>query len=98
MDSEGLYLRICSQNGLLIDTNLLVLLLLGSHRPTLEYIRSCNRTSSYDLDDLQRVLLLSQKASKIIVTPQILAELANLTFDMDHRGYFDEYFRQEQRC
>ncbi|HSX28924.1 MAG TPA: hypothetical protein VLE73_00025 [Candidatus Saccharimonadales bacterium] len=94
MSPEQVYLRACNQRGLIIDTNLLALLLIGSHHPTLEQIRSCTRTSSYDLEDFKRVLLLASKACKIIVTPQILAELADITFDIRHNGGFDAYFKQ----
>lgn len=94
MSPEQTYLRICSQKGLVLDTNLLALLLIGSHHQTLDQIRLCTRTSSYTLDDLRRVLFLASKACKIIVTPQILAELADITFDIRHNGGFDAYFKR----
>jgi hypothetical protein len=94
MSPEQVYLRACTQRGLIIDTNLLALLLIASNNPSLDQIRSCTRTSSYSLDDYRRVLFLANKACHIIVTPQILAELADITFDIRHRGGFEAYFRQ----
>lgn len=94
MTPDQTYLRACSQKGLIIDTNLLALLLIGSHSQTIEQIRRCNRLSSYDLEDLKKVLLLASKACKIIVTPQILAELANITFDIRHDGGRSKYFEE----
>jgi hypothetical protein len=36
--------------------------------------------------------VLVNKASKIVVTPQLLAEVANITFEARHIGGFDLYF------
>lgn len=94
MSPEQRYLRKCTQNGVIIDTNLLALLLIGLSNPTIAQIRSCTRTSGFDIADFRRVLFLANQACEIVVTPQILAEVANITFDIRHMGGFDAYFKQ----
>jgi rRNA-processing protein FCF1 len=80
MTPEEIYYRACSQNGLIIDTNLLILLLVGRYEPT--YLKDCPRTCQYSVKDFVFIEnLVNYTNAKIIVTPHILAELSNLTFD-----------------
>lgn len=66
-------------NGLLIDTNMLIVLLIGSYSPDL--IPKCEKTSDYDENDFIYIKrLIAETRAKIIVTPHILAEVSNLTF------------------
>lgn len=83
----------CSSKGILIDTNLLILLLVGNFDP--KYIASFKRTQKYDVSSYAFLKKYVQNFSKIITTPQILTELSNLTFDeMNQSNKMTEYFRQ----
>lgn len=89
---EDVYARRCTQHGLIIDTNLLALLLVGTYNPN--YITKCNRTAGFTLEDFLLIFTLSQKASKIYVTPQILAEVSNMIFEIPIGQEITEYLKQ----
>lgn len=64
-------------SSLLIDTNLLVLLVVGRVNP--ERIQSFKRTSGYDkqaYDALERIVL---HARRLVALPHVWAEVSNLT-------------------
>lgn len=61
--------------GILIDTNLLLLLLVGG-TPS---IKNFKRTSTYTASDYELLVRLIDQFEKIIATPHILAEVSNLT-------------------
>lgn len=66
--------------NLILDTNLLILFMLGSYSPN--DIATCNFTTTYNKDDfvfLERYLIIQ---SSICITPQILAELSNQVFQI----------------
>jgi hypothetical protein len=63
------YLRACKLNGLIIDTNLLLIFLIGSYNPRL----TDEKTFIY----IKRVLAFTE--AKIIITPHILTEISNMT-------------------
>ncbi len=67
-----------ARKGILIDTNLLILFLVGSY--DVGFIERCRRTSKYIADDYFLVKSIIAKAQKIIVSPHILSEVSNLTF------------------
>lgn len=71
-------LRLANLNGVIVDTNLLILLLVGHHDPS--FIGQ-KKTTKYTYEDYLLVKDIVAYASKIIVTPQILTEVANHTFD-----------------
>ena len=76
---ERAYIAACKQQGLIIDTNLLIVLLVGSYDPA--KIQSCCG-SSFTEDTfvfIKRLIALTTP-KRIIVTPQILVEVHNLTF------------------
>lgn len=62
-------------SGVLLDTNLLLLYLIGSFDLTL--IKSFKRTAMYTEQEFQWLDEFTRKFSKIVVTPQILAETWN---------------------
>jgi rRNA-processing protein FCF1 len=66
-----------ASNGLILDSNLLVLLGVGLFDTKL--ISRHRRTSTYDIDDFQRLRNFKTQFHRIVVTPHILAELSNLT-------------------
>jgi rRNA-processing protein FCF1 len=61
----------------IIDTNLLVLLLIGLDNP--RTIKSHDRTSKYNLEDFEMVKAIFYNALKVYITPHILSEISNLT-------------------
>jgi hypothetical protein len=63
-------------NGLLIDTNLLLLLVVGLYDR--RRIENFKRTSAYTLSDFQRIGWLHEQFSKLWTTPNILTEVDNL--------------------
>lgn len=69
------YIRKYSRNGILLDTNLLLLFLIGAY--DIRYIREFKRTCMYDSDDYEWIEIYTGYFSNIFVTPQILAEVWN---------------------
>lgn len=69
------YINTYRKKGILIDTNLLLLLLVGGTSS----IKNFKRTSTYTSTDYALLIRLIDKFSKIIATPHILAEVSNLT-------------------
>lgn len=64
--------------GLLIDTNLLVLFIVGTVNPN--RINSFKRTSKYDRDDFDLLIRLLNSVNKPLFTvTQVMAEVSNLT-------------------
>ena len=82
-------LRKHASNGLLIDTNLLLLFLVGLYDRS--YIDSFKRTRQYTAEDFDLVRRLARPFHKLITTPHILAELSNLSLTMSSRRVA-EYF------
>lgn len=79
MPPDTAFLSACAQNGLIIDTNVLVVLLIGLYNPVL--ISKCPKTSDYNSDDFVYIRrLIADTKANIIVTPHILTEVSNLTF------------------
>jgi rRNA-processing protein FCF1 len=77
------------QRGVLVDTNLLLLFLVGVFDP--RYISRYIRTASYDEEDFNVLAQVLQTFRRIIVTPHILTEVSNLSRDID-RGRRYEFF------
>ena len=64
------------RNGLLVDTNLLLLLIVGLYDR--RRVASFKRTSAYTLDDFQRIGWLVKQFTQLWTTPNILTEVDNL--------------------
>lgn len=81
-----------SSKGILIDTNVLLLFLIGIFDEN--YIHKFKRTKKYSIEDFHIVKSIILRFKKIIVTPQILAELSNLSCQMDKSrlGQYFSYF------
>ncbi len=76
-------------NALLVDSNLLLLYLIGTYDR--ELIVRFKRTDQYTEEDFDLVASVIRRFPRIIVTPQILAEVSNLSMQLkgDHaRAYF----------
>lgn len=78
-----------ASDGLLIDTNLLLLYLVGAYDKG--FIGRFNRTAQYSDEDFQVVCRFVSGFRKVITTPHILAELSNLSFQMP-KSKIREYF------
>jgi len=78
-----------SSRGILIDTNLLLLYLIGMFDEN--YINRFKRTKKYSIDDFKIVKNIINYFRKIIVTPQILAEISNLSKDIKD-PFLSKYF------
>jgi hypothetical protein len=63
-------------NGLLIDTNLLLLYLVG--RTNKNRIQTFKRTQQYTIEDFDLLLNLIFHFTTLITTPHVLSELSNL--------------------
>lgn len=66
------------RRGLLLDTNILLLLGVGLIRA--ELVDRFKRTASYSRRDYNLVLRYSGRAGRLVTTPHILAEFSNLFF------------------
>jgi hypothetical protein len=79
MEQRSLVDELCakhSQGGLLIDTNLLLLLVVGNYDR--RRIETFKRTLTYTLKDFQRLKLLASRFNLLLTTPNILTEVDNL--------------------
>jgi hypothetical protein len=65
------------QKGILIDTNILLLLFIGSYDPN--QIGNFKRTKQFTIEDYDLLVLLLRPFKKLITTPNILTEVANLS-------------------
>ena len=65
-----------SRHGILVDTNLLIVLLVGATRPSL--LKSLEVTSAYDADDVELISDLLGNNPRLIITPQVITEVSNL--------------------
>ena len=64
------------EKGILVDTNLLILLLVGSYDE--DKILSFKRTQTYTIEDYKFLSIFLSKFKKHIFTPNILTEITNL--------------------
>ena len=71
--------------GVLLDTNLMVLLAVGLYKR--ERISSFKRTLQYTQDDFSLVARIVGSFARRITTPHILAEVDNLTRQLEKREY-----------
>lgn len=75
--------------GILIDTNILLMILVGAYNP--DRIPSFKRTAAYTVADFHLAVKLVQYMANVITTPSILAEVSNLSGQLDSKERF-EYF------
>lgn len=72
-------------SGVFLDTNLLVLYLVGSYDA--DFVSKFKRTSMYTKQDFLWLKEYSEKFSKIVVTPQVLAETWNLIEKINEKKF-----------
>jgi len=65
--------------GLIVDTNLLILLIVGYFDKN--YINQYKRTSTYSIKDFEILRDIVDRFELIVTTPHILAEVSNLCID-----------------
>lgn len=76
--------------GLLLDTNLILLLLIG--RLNIERISQFKRTQSYTPDDYHLLTSVYEEFSRFATTPHVLTEVSNLLGQLQNQWKL-EYFR-----
>lgn len=74
-------IRKYKRNGLIIDTNLLILIIVGSFDPKI--IPRFKRTSKYLEDDFSLMINFIKFFDNIITTPNILTETCNLSLNLN---------------
>jgi hypothetical protein len=79
-----------ANGGVLVDTNLLILLLVGQTRP--ELIGQYAHTKEYSVEDFQLLSRLVERFRFIRTTPHILTEVSNLSGKL--QGKVLQEFRQ----
>src|SRR5882672_2097419 len=62
--------------GLLIDSNLLLLYILGNTNK--QRIPEFKRTQMYTIQDFELLQLLVERFSRVVTTPNVLTEISNL--------------------
>ncbi len=77
------------QHGLLLDTNLLLILIAGSVEPGL--IQVFQHTKEYSIVDYQLLLHFSRCFDRLVTTPNILTEVSNLGYKLP-KGRRDAFF------
>ena len=77
MNDYELWLRQAAREGLLIDTNLLVLLVVGKVNPS--RIETYKRTTRYTEKDFRTLVKVMLNFSRLMTLPHVLAEVSNLT-------------------
>lgn len=75
----------CRGKGVLLDTNLMVLLAVGYYN--IARIASFKRTNQYTADDFSLVHRIVAQFERRVTTPQILAETDNLTRQLPAREH-----------
>jgi hypothetical protein len=80
--------------GIIVDTNLLLLLFVGSYSTSL--IQRFKRTNAFTIDDYERLRGLLAPFARIVATPNILTEVNSLSSQLAEPGrskYFEEFAR-----
>lgn len=85
-------IRDYQRRGILVDTNLLIVYLIGAF--DVRQLANCRATKSFSRDDFQRLDRFISKFDRIITTPHVLTEVSNLAQRLPDRvaqnfmGYF----------
>lgn len=74
------------REGLLVDTNLLILFIIGSVNP--KRIQSFKRTTAYDRVAYELLVKIMASFRSLFTVTQVMAEVSNLT-DLDGRERFE---------
>ena len=84
-----------SLNRILIDSNLLLLLFVGSVNES--FVQTFKRTQKYTREDYRLLRNIVSQASSVMVTPNILTEVSNLAnaISGDYRKRFSAVFMEQ---
>jgi len=82
------------QNGIVLDTNILLLSIVGQAAP--ELLTRVKRTAQFDLDDLALLQNLLLLVPSVVTTPGILTESCNL-LDSANRQHNHRFFESVRR-
>jgi len=81
LEDIGRFIAKYCPEGLIVDTNILILFLIGSYDPT--FVESCgilnNSNKKYSISDFELLKRLFKFFKKLVITPQVIAELSNLS-------------------
>lgn len=80
------YLQTYRRKGIIVDTNLLLLLIVG--KTAQGRVQKFKRTAMYSADDHRLLLRLLDQFETLVATPHILAEVSNLS-----NGLFGDHLR-----
>lgn len=86
------HIRAYRRKGILVDTNLLLLLIVGA-TPS---IKNFKRTNMYNSSDYELLVRLIDQFEKLIATPHILAEVSNLSNGL-YGGQQEDFFETLKR-
>ncbi|MGC9224765.1 MAG: hypothetical protein ACP5E2_12615 [Terracidiphilus sp.] len=75
-------LKYQTKGGLLMDSNLALLYLVGGYDPRLIGDGKYNKLSNYNLEDYQILVRLKNMFRISVTTPHVLAEVSNLVCDL----------------
>lgn len=81
------YIKQYRNKGILVDTNLLLLVVAGGTPSIVDF----KRTSGYTTEDYDLLLIVIDQFEKLISTPHILAEVSNLTNGLYGKNLHDFY-------
>ncbi len=76
--------------GLLIDTNILLMLLIGSYNRHM--IEQFKRTKQYTIEDYDLAIAVIRRVNNVITLPSILAEVSNLAGQLGGKRSLFECF------
>lgn len=81
LEEIGKFIANYQPEGIIVDTNILILFLIGSYNP--DSIANCeilnNSNKKYSVDDFVLLKKIFSYFKKLVITPQIIAELSNLS-------------------
>jgi hypothetical protein len=82
------------RNGVLIDTNLLLLLIIGSFDPALIKKNKITANRGFDEADFNRLLGIIGRFQRLVTTPHILTEVSNHSDKVkgeDHKKFVQQF-------
>ncbi len=80
------------KGGVLFDANLLLVYWVGLLDRKL--IKSVSSTSTFSEEDYERIMLIRSRFKRIFITPHIISEVSNLSFNDIHGPQLVRYLKQ----
>jgi hypothetical protein len=79
----------CATSGVIFDTNLLLMFLVGLWNP--RRISTYKRTAAYSEEDHALLLQMVQRTGMLVTTPHILTEVCNLADTLNRENHLQVY-------